>query len=578
MSNFPTLPLVEAIDRMVEYLRVHGQWFFQPIDKALNFVVMSFAGFFQWLPAWLFIVILGLLTYYLTKKKGLTVVVLIGLLYILNQGFWQETMLTLALIVTSALISIVLGVPLGIWMAKKEGVNKVVTPILDFMQTMPAFVYLIPAVSFFGIGMVPGIIASIIFAMPPVTRLTRHGIRQVDGELIEAADAFGSTGSEKLFKVELPLARQTIMQGINQTIMLALSMVVIASMIGAEGLGTQVYQAITRNEAGQGFAAGLGIVVLAIILDRIVQGMNTPNIKREKESKKRSLSSKGKVFLGLGILILILGLGNYQSNKGSGGIQSDNKIIGIEPGAGIMEATERTIKEYDLPLRLQSTSSAAMTQTLGDAIKEEKEVIVTGWSPHWMFQKYDLKYLEDPKNTFGDAETINTVVKLNLEEEKPNAYQFLDHFNWTVDDMEAVMVDMSDGKSPEEAAAAWISKNQDKVQEWIQGINTASGESVELAYVAWDTEIASTNVVKQAMEANGFKVKITQVEAGPMWNAVAAGKVDGMVCAWLPVTQKQYYETLKDQLIDLGPNLEGAKSGLVVPAYSDLNSIEDLKK
>ena len=414
MNKFAAIPIVEWIDHLVDYLRIHGQWLFKPIDSGLNFIVMSLAGFFQWIPAWLFILALTGLSYYLTKKKGLTALVFLGFLYILNQGFWADTMLTLALILTSALISILIGVPLGIWMAKKEGVNKVVTPILDFMQTMPAFVYLIPAVSFFGIGMVPGIIASIIFAMPPVTRLTSHGIRQVDGELIEAADAFGSTGSEKLFKVELPLAKKTIMQGINQTIMLALSMVVIASMIGAEGLGTQVYQAITRNEAGQGFAAGLGIVILAIILDRLVQALNAEP-SRERRAKKSWLNSPGKkALVGLGVLVLIFGLGAYQnSSPGAGG--QDRKIIGIEPGAGIMDATERTIKDYDLPYRLQSTSSAAMTQTLGDAIKDKKEIIVTGWSPHWMFQKYDLKYLEDPKNTFGDAETINTIVKVGLK-------------------------------------------------------------------------------------------------------------------------------------------------------------------
>ena len=211
---------------------------------------------------------------FLTKKRGLSIFVVLGLLLIWNLDYWEGTMLTLALIITSSLISILIGVPLGIWMSKKKAVENIVTPILDFMQTMPAFVYLIPAVSFFGIGMVPGIIASVIFAMPPVVRLTNLGIRQVSTELIEAADAFGSTGRQKLFKVQLPLAKTTIMQGINQTIMLALSMVVIASMIGAEGLGTEVYRAITRNNAGQGFAAGLSIVILAIILDRIIQGIN----------------------------------------------------------------------------------------------------------------------------------------------------------------------------------------------------------------------------------------------------------------------------------------------------------------
>ena len=149
----------------------------------------------------------------------------------------------------------------------------IVNPILDFMQTMPAFVYLIPAVAFFGIGMVPGVLSSVIFATPPTVRMTNLGIRQVPTDLVEAADAYGTNAWQKLIKVELPLARPTIMAGINQSLMLALSMVVIASMIGALGLGTQVYFAVGRNDAGAGFAAGLAVVILAIILDRITQSL-----------------------------------------------------------------------------------------------------------------------------------------------------------------------------------------------------------------------------------------------------------------------------------------------------------------
>jgi len=229
----------------------------------------------MFLPPLAFIALMVIITIYLTKKVwGLPVFVLLGLLLIWNLDYWEGTMLTLALILSASLIAIIFGIPLGIWMAKSETVENIVKPVLDFMQTMPAFVYLIPAVSFFGIGMVPGIIASVIFAMPPVVRLTNLGIREVSKELIEASDAFGATGTQKLFKVQLPLAKNTIMQGINQTIMLALSMVVIASMIGAEGLGTEVYRAIGRNQAGQGFASGIAIVILAIILDRLIQVMN----------------------------------------------------------------------------------------------------------------------------------------------------------------------------------------------------------------------------------------------------------------------------------------------------------------
>lgn len=274
MTNIPQIPLVEWIDALVDWLKDNAQWFFDPIDSFLDVFVNGLSSILMIIPPLVFIIVLFGITILLTKKKGLSLFVLVGLLLIWNLEYWEGTMLTLSLILTASLISIIIGVPLGIWMSKNRAVEGIVTPIMDFMQTMPAFVYLIPAVSFFGIGMVPGIIASVIFSMPPVVRLTNLGIREVSTELIEAADAFGSTGRQKLFKVQLPLAKTTIMQGINQTIMLALSMVVIASMIGAEGLGTEVYRAIGRNQAGQGFASGIAIVILAIILDRLIQAIN----------------------------------------------------------------------------------------------------------------------------------------------------------------------------------------------------------------------------------------------------------------------------------------------------------------
>jgi len=275
MNNIPQIPLVKWVDTMVSYLRNNARWFFDPISEFLDTFVEGVSAVLMFLPPLAFIALMVIVTIYLTKKVwGLPVFVLLGLLLIWNLDYWEGTMLTLALILSASLIAIIFGIPLGIWMAKSETVENIVKPVLDFMQTMPAFVYLIPAVSFFGIGMVPGIIASVIFAMPPVVRLTNLGIREVSKELIEASDAFGATGTQKLFKVQLPLAKNTIMQGINQTIMLALSMVVIASMIGAEGLGTEVYRAIGRNQAGQGFASGIAIVILAIILDRLIQVMN----------------------------------------------------------------------------------------------------------------------------------------------------------------------------------------------------------------------------------------------------------------------------------------------------------------
>ncbi|AFS78033.1 glycine betaine ABC transporter permease protein OpuAB [Gottschalkia acidurici 9a] len=274
MSNIPQIPLVKWIDFIVLWLRKNAQWFFEPIKNTLNSIVNTLSEALILIPPFVFIIIIVLFAIYVNKKKwGLPIFVLLGLLLIKNLDYWEDTMITLSLILTSSLISIIIGVPLGIWMSKNNIVESVITPVLDFMQTMPAFVYLIPAVSFFGIGMVPGVIASVIFSMPPVVRLTNLGIREVSEDLIEAADAFGSTNIQKLFKVQLPMAKSTIMAGINQTIMLALSMVVVASMIGAEGLGVEVFRAVTRNEAGQGFASGLSMVILAIILDRITQSL-----------------------------------------------------------------------------------------------------------------------------------------------------------------------------------------------------------------------------------------------------------------------------------------------------------------
>jgi len=186
-------------------------------------------------------------------------------------GFWLQTMVTLALTLSATLISLFFGIPLGIWCARNNRVNSTVRPMLDFMQTMPAFVYLIPAAMLFGLGRVPGTIATVIFAMPPVVRLTSLGIRQVSSEQVEAGNAFGCTSTQLLFKVQLPIAMPTIMAGVNQTIMMALSMVIIASMVGAGGLGNDVLASIQRLNIGLGFESGLAVVLLAIILDRLTE-------------------------------------------------------------------------------------------------------------------------------------------------------------------------------------------------------------------------------------------------------------------------------------------------------------------
>lgn len=274
MSLIPRLPLAEGIDLLVEWLKSIEGLFDIPKDT-IGFMVSQLSDVLIIIPEFIFILFITALAFFATKKKlGLPAFVFFGLFLIQNLGYWGDMMLTLSLVLTSAFISIVVGIPIGILMARNKTTENIVIPILDFMQTMPAFVYLIPAVVFFGIGMVPGVIASVIFAMPPTVRLTNLGIRQVSTELIEAADAFGSTPMQKLLKVQLPMAKKTIMAGVNQSIMLALSMVVIASMIGASGLGTKVYYAVGRNDAGGGFEAGIALVIVAIILDRLTQSFN----------------------------------------------------------------------------------------------------------------------------------------------------------------------------------------------------------------------------------------------------------------------------------------------------------------
>ncbi|WP_010497843.1 ABC transporter permease [Paenibacillus elgii] len=266
----PKLPIAEWVEGFVDWLATSFEWLFGFISSLIEGTVNLFSLLFHFPPALVLIVLVAFLAY---RAAGLMLGIfsLLGMLLIANLGFWDHTMDTLALVMTSAFLSVIVGLPLGIWSARNKTVQNTLTPLLDFMQTMPAFVYLIPAVTFFGLGVVPGVIASVIFAVPPTIRLTNLGIRQVPFDLIEAADAFGTTPGQKLWKVQLPLALPTLMAGINQTIMLSLSMVVIASMIGAQGLGADVYRAVTQLKTGEGFEAGLAVVILAIVLDRLTQ-------------------------------------------------------------------------------------------------------------------------------------------------------------------------------------------------------------------------------------------------------------------------------------------------------------------
>lgn len=255
------------------------------IDDVISWTVERMNDVFLSIPFYIIIALVVLVAYYvnvgkhflkkegLKKGAGITVFVLIGLLLIFAMGYWKESIQTTTLVLISTAIALVFGIPLGIVAARNKTADMVIRPILDFMQTMPAFVYLIPAIFFFSVGNTPGVVATVIFSLPPAVRLTSLGIKNVPSDVIEAGRAFGATEQQILFKIQLPLARPTILAGINQVILLALSMVVIASMVGAKGLGSVVYQGIQQNDVAKGFESGLGIVILAIILDRITQSI-----------------------------------------------------------------------------------------------------------------------------------------------------------------------------------------------------------------------------------------------------------------------------------------------------------------
>ncbi len=272
MVDIPKFPLAHITDVALDWLTRNFAWLTQALSHITSVAIDAIVTGLLFVPPWLLVLIVAGIAWRVAGRR-VAIFSALGLLFLWNQRLWEPTVQTFTLVLISTLVAVAIGLPLGIAAALSKRTSKVVMPILDFMQTMPAFVYLIPAIPFFGLGAVSASVATVIFATPPTIRLTALGIRQVPADLIEAADAFGSTRRQKLFKVQLPMAVPTIMAGVNQTIMLALSMVVIAAMIGAGGLGGEVWQAIQRLEPGKGFQAGLAIVILAMILDRVTQNI-----------------------------------------------------------------------------------------------------------------------------------------------------------------------------------------------------------------------------------------------------------------------------------------------------------------
>ncbi len=276
MMDFPTflrLPVADWIDSAVSWILRYFGPLLDFIGDVLLTILMAVDSLLLWLPWFVVLLLVGVLAWYAIRTWWAAPVMMVFMAIIGTFGYWDLAMMTLALIFAAVILSLIIGIPTGIFMARSDTFAGILRPILDGMQTMPSFVYLIPALMFFGLGRVPAVFATIIYAVPPVIRLTNVGIRGVSQSVIEAAQAFGATSKQILFEVQLPLAFPSIMVGINQTTMMALAMVVIASMIGARGIGMEVLLAINRIEVGRGFEAGLSIVLLAIVIDRITHGI-----------------------------------------------------------------------------------------------------------------------------------------------------------------------------------------------------------------------------------------------------------------------------------------------------------------
>lgn len=266
-----TRPLRRAVDDALGWVVTNWGSAFEAAAKPLLLLLNAIEALLVATPWWLIIIVLTGIAWLATRRWPLPMTVLISLLFLGVMELWRDAMSTTALMIAATLTAIVVSIPLGVWMSRSARVRQFFTPVLDLMQTLPSFVYLIPTVMIFGPGKIPALIATIVYAAPPLVRLTDLGLRSVDPAVMEASRAFGSNPTQRLLGVQIPLALPTILAGINQTTMMALAMVVIASMIGAGGLGYQVLQGIGRLEVSRGLFAGLGIVVLAIVFDRITQ-------------------------------------------------------------------------------------------------------------------------------------------------------------------------------------------------------------------------------------------------------------------------------------------------------------------
>ena len=287
LTQLPRVPIADVFQTVVEWLNNSIGPVFDFVELVVSGAVAGLTAALTWLPDLVMVLVFTALAWWLRSWR-FAVFSLIGFGLIASIEEFGPAMETLGLVLVSSVLAVLIGIPLGVLAARNQHVSRVVRPVLDLMQTLPAFVYLVPVIVFFNIGVVPGVVATVIFSLPPGVRLTELGIRQVDGEVVEAGEAFGARTGQILTGIQLPLAMPSIMAGINQVIMLSLSMVVIAGMVGAPGLGTNIYEAVTRVQLGQGFEAGLSVVILAVYLDRITAVLSdrSPVARAERKAAK----------------------------------------------------------------------------------------------------------------------------------------------------------------------------------------------------------------------------------------------------------------------------------------------------
>jgi glycine betaine/proline transport system substrate-binding protein len=571
---------------------------FQPV---FNVISSIFGGFYEGVdmllqapPFWVIIVLIAALGVW-ARGWVFGAGAAVGLLLIAGVNQWANAMDTLALVLVAAIIAILISVPLGILAARSNTASKILKPVLDFMQTMPAFVYLIPALILFRVGVVPGIVATIIFSLAPGVRMTELGIRGVDKEVVEAGHAFGASPRRILRQIQLPLAAPTIMAGVNQVIMLSLSMVVIAGMVGAGGLGGQIVQALSRIDVGLGFEAGLSVVILAILLDRLTAALGAPSPKRlfarsaakatakagapvsrvrkgliasgavvvvaalavtgvtaassgsdaagpENGDKKNltiavfngwpegeavsylwknileekgynvdlEYADAGTAYIGLSAGDYDLGLdswlptthkaylekygdklvdlgswnddaANFIAVNADAPIDSldelaanadlfGNRIVGIEPGAGLTDATEQNaIPQYGLGgMNFVTSSTPAMLSELKAAMASGDNIAVTLWAPHWAYDEFDLKNLADPKGALGTTESIHSIGSLGFEKDFPMVANWIKDFRLDSDklyELENVMFngDAAGASDYDPIVKKWMAANKEYV-------------------------------------------------------------------------------------------------------------------